>query len=70
MLHYPRTLTTFLFPLPLGIPPIAPCPSVAFMPARTVSISTPAGTAGEYAETRDLSAGWGSGGEGNGRPVR
>ena len=40
------------------------------MPARTVSISTPDGTAGEYVDTRDLSAGWGSGGEGSGRPVR
>jgi hypothetical protein len=69
-LCHPRTLTTFLFPFPLGIPPIFPCPSVALMPARTASISTPDGIAGEYADTRDLSAGWGSGGEGNGRPVR
>ena len=38
------------------------------MPARTVSISTPDGTAGEYADTRDLSAGWGDGGDGNERP--
>ena len=48
---------------------MAPCPSVAFMPARTVSISTPDGTAGEYDDTRDLSAGWGSGGDGTERPV-
>ena len=39
------------------------------MPARTVSISTPEGTAGEYADTRDFRAGWGSGGDGNKRPV-
>jgi hypothetical protein len=45
------------------------CPSVAFMPARTVSISTPDGTTGEYADTRDLSAGWGDGGDGNERPM-
>ncbi len=40
------------------------------MPARMVSISTPDGKAGECADTRDLRAGWGSGGEGNGRPAR
>lgn len=40
------------------------------MPARMVSISTPDGNAGECADTRDLRAGCGSGGEGNGRPVR
>jgi hypothetical protein len=39
------------------------------MPARTVSISTPEGTTGEYVDTRDFSAGWGSGGDGNERPV-
>jgi hypothetical protein len=32
-------------------------------------MSTPEGTAGEYADTRDFSAGWGSGGDGNERPV-
>lgn len=53
---YPRTLTTFRFPFPLGIPPAAPGPSVAFMPARMVSISTPDGNAGECADTRDLRA--------------
>jgi hypothetical protein len=57
LLCYPRTLTTFRFPFPLGIPPAAPCPSVAFMPARMVSISTPDGNAGECADTRDLRAG-------------
>src|SRR5216684_7726624 len=67
---YPRTRTTFRFPFPPGIPPATPCPSVAFMPARMVSISTPDGKAGECADTRDLRAGWGSGGEGNGRPAR
>jgi hypothetical protein len=66
---YPRTLTTFRFPFPPGIPPAAPCPSVAFMPTRMVSISTPDGTAGECADKRDLRAGCGSGGEGKGRPV-
>jgi len=35
-----------------------------------VSINTPDGKAGECADTRDLRAGWGSGGEGNGRPAR
>jgi len=57
VLCYPRTLTTFRFPFPLGIPPAAPCPSVAFRPARMVSISTPDGNAGECADTRDLRAG-------------
>jgi hypothetical protein len=56
VLCYPRTLTTFRFPFPLGIPPAAPGPSVAFMPARMVSISTPDGNAGECADTRDLRA--------------
>ncbi|KAJ3495933.1 hypothetical protein NLJ89_g10553 [Agrocybe chaxingu] len=56
---YPLTRTTFLFPfaIPAGTFGAAPGASVAFIPAFTVSTSTPVEIAGEYAETLLASGG-------------
>lgn len=69
----PLTLTTFL--LPFCIPGIPDAPgepatgfSVAFIPAFTVSMRTPAEIAGEYGDTRLARGGCGSGGIGRRRP--
>lgn len=74
--HQPLTLTTFLFPFcaPPGAPggpgaaPILALASCAFIPALTVSISTPELMAGEYGETRLAKGGSGSGGMGKRLP--
>ena len=71
--RYPLTRTTFLFPFwaPLAAvapPGTVPTLSCAFIPAFTVSINTPDGTAGEYAERRLANDGCGSGGTGKCRP--
>lgn len=72
--NHPLTRTTFLFPF--CIPPPAPgapgaapapAPSVAFIPAFTVSTSTPLLSAGEYGLTLLAKGGKGSGGIGNRR---
>lgn len=70
---YPLTLTTFRFPFcappaPGAPAPTAAGPSVAFIPAFTVSIRTPVEIAGEYCETRLAKGGCGSGGTGSCRP--
>lgn len=69
---HPLTLTTFLFPFCAPAIPGPPGPptgfSAAFMPAFTVSISTPVEIAGEYGDTRFARGGCGSGGIGRRRP--
>lgn len=77
MIHYHAlTLTTLRFPFcpPLAADPAppgtAPALSCALIPAFTVSISTPVATAGEYADTRVVSGGCGSGGTARRRPLR
>lgn len=73
LLYHPRTLTTFRFPfcIPPDAPGVGPAPgiglSVAFIPALTVSMSTPVEIAGEYCEIRLDRGGRGSGGTGTRR---